>query len=222
MNRTPASVEIASLPCIRNGAYCRHLADFDEPAFLKNWHLPFFLVFGFLRRYVKLDHSAASGDLVMSMVASEIWLFNIGRRLGAQLDIPDAEELAAEEKRRQLFPKCNAHSISLGLGLSPETVRRKVKKLVALGWVERARNGDLHVTAACEAAFTPQANLETMRDFISTARLVFRQLGIDQKIGEPVSKDGAGGQPAENSTRKSVPRKLGRSSSTRTSDAKEQ
>jgi len=219
MNRAPASVETSALPCIRNGAYCRHLADFDEQSFLKKWHSPFFLVFGFLRRYVKLDHSAASGDLVMSMVASEIWLFNIGRRLSALTVIPDAEELAAEEKRRQLLPKCNTYSISLGLGLSPETVRRKVKKLVAMGWVERARNGDLHITAACEAAFTPQANLETMRDFVSTARLVFRQLGIDLEMLEPASKEGASGQPAENSSRGSGPRQPGRCS-TRTTDSK--
>lgn len=162
-----------------SGTYSRRLARFDEQSFLKHWHVPFFIVFGFLRRYVKMDHAAASGDLVMSMVASEIWLFNIGKRLAADLHLPEAKLLSVEGIRRATLPKCNAYSISLALGLSPETVRRKVMKLVEVGWVERTSDGDLHVTAACEAAFTPEANLETMRDFVSTARLVFQQLGVD-------------------------------------------
>lgn len=200
MSRRPPPSAVEAMRCVKNGEYCRRLGDFDERSYLKNWHYTFFVVFGFLRRYVKLDHAAASGDLVMSMIASEIWLYNIGRRLAAHSRMPDAEELAVEEIRRQLLPKCNAYSISLALGLSPETVRRKVKKLVGMGWVERAPNGDLHITAACEAVFTPEANLETMRDFVSTARLAFRQLGIDfEAHGAPAQEppdDAADDRPA--------------------------
>ncbi len=167
------------LVAVAQGSFDPDLEQFDEQRFLENWHLPFFIVFSFLRRYVKLDHAAAQGDLVMSMIASEIWLHNIGHRLGMSLPLPDATTLSSEEYRRSTLSKCNSHSISLALGLSPETVRRKVKKLIDIGWVEKSARGALHITAACEQVFTPEANLNTMRDFVGTARMLFNQLGID-------------------------------------------
>ena len=163
---------------IATGTFDPALSEFDEQAFSQNWHLPFFIVFSCLRRYIKLDHATGGGDLTMSMVASEIWLYNIGRRLTTHGYIPDAATLADEESRREHLPKCNTYSISQSLGISAETVRRKVNKLVEMGWIERSAKGELHITAACEEAFTPEANLQTMRDFVATARTLFNHLNL--------------------------------------------
>ena len=62
--------------------------------------------------------------------------------------------------------------------MSPETVRRKVKKLMDMGWVERSPTGELMVTAEAEAAYNPETNIETMRDFVATARVLFRRMGL--------------------------------------------
>ena len=39
--------------------------------------------------------------------------------------------------------------------------------------------GSLMISAACEEEFKPEFNLETMRDFVSSARAVMAMLGIE-------------------------------------------
>lgn len=163
---------------ILNNTYSQEHAAFDEREFNKNWHFDFFIMFGFIRRFIKMDYEKSGNDLTMSMVLSEIWLYNVGKRIAADFSLPGAEDLSVNEVRRRTFPKCNAYSISLALGMSPETVRRKVKKLIDRGWVERSPTGELMVTAEAEAAYTHETNLETMRDFVATARVLFGRMGL--------------------------------------------
>lgn len=167
-----------------NGNYCAQCAKFDEARFKKCWHLPHFLALNFIRRFSRRDYLAHGGDLIQALVVTEIWLYNIGRLIASQ-ELLDAESLKNEATRRAKLPKCNAYSISQALGIPPQTVRRKVARLIERGWVERTDKGDLHVTAACEAHFNAEFNLETMRDFISTARGVFRVLGIGFEVDDP-------------------------------------
>ena len=93
-----------------------------------------------------------------------------------------SRKLADPDTRLSDLPACNAYSISESLGIPRETVRRKVKKLIDMGWVERRESGDLTVTAVCEQEFQANFVAETVRDFVSTARhaldLVERQFGI--------------------------------------------
>lgn len=166
-----------------NGTYCAHCAKFDEARFKTCWHLPIFIVLSFLRRYSRRDYLAHDGDLVQALVVTEIWLYNIGRLAAGQESL-DASQLEDERIRRAKLPKCNAYSISQALGIPPQTVRRKVARLVERGWVERTGKGDLHVTATCEAYFNAEFNLETMRDFVSTARGAFCILGAGINIDE--------------------------------------
>ncbi|MEY2633347.1 MAG: hypothetical protein RIR00_2001 [Pseudomonadota bacterium] len=159
------------------GAYCGQCGQFDEAAFLENWHPSFFLVFNFIRRFNHRDFNKL-GDPILSMIASEIWLFNISRLL--QRDGPEniTRRLSEENERRRLLPKCNTYSLAQFFDLPYQTVRRKVKILIDRGMVAKNAQGELSVTAACEASFTPEFNLETMREFISTARCVFSLLDI--------------------------------------------
>lgn len=163
------------------GSYCPNCQHFDEERFLGNWHIPYFLVFSFIRRYTYRDYQV-TGDLIESMVASEIWRYNVSRFIAKGLN-PSSELLADEDKRRKLLPKCNTHSVAVSLGLPPQTVRRKVQALIDRGWVERSEKGELHITSRAEEEFNPAFNLETMRDFISTARHLFRHMGISPLTG---------------------------------------
>lgn len=164
------------------GGYCKTCADFDEEKFVENWHPPFFLVFSFIRQFTYRDFKMM-GDPVLAMIASEIWLYNVGRYLAAEhkTDLNRVtHQLLDEGTRQRLLPKCNTHSLAQYFDLPYQTVRRKVITLVERGMVQKDDKGNLHITAACEAAFSPELNLETMRHFVSTARCVLSMLEKDQ------------------------------------------
>ena len=177
MKNSAENPDSALRQILRNN-YSQEHSKFDEQEFQQNWHLDFFILFGMLNRFVKMQHRINGGDLTMHMVVAEIWIYNIGKRLAASTSPPESEELATNEGRRRTLPKCNAYSISLALEMSPETVRRKVKKLMDMGWVERSPGGELMVTAECEKAYNPQVNLEIVRDFVATARVLMKRMNL--------------------------------------------
>lgn len=172
----PATTEV--IRQIANGSYNPEFARFNERAFRKDWHVPFLVVFGFLRRFSLREFHIVQGDPLLAMVASEIWVYNISRTLIRDGGI-DASNLEDDDSRRGRLQKCNAYSIAQSLRVPPETVRRKVKTLITMGWVDKSGNGQLMITKKCEDAFNPESNLETMRDFISTARSLFQTMGLE-------------------------------------------
>lgn len=176
--KCPKNPELDALsPFLRN-TYCEHCAQFDDESFIDNWHQIYFVVFSFICRFNRRDQGLNQRDPVMAMVASEIWLHNIGRLLERNPGCRITPALNDDSKRRELLPKCNSYSLAQYLGLPPQTVRRKVQALVDLGWVMRSDKGELSATAAYEAEVMPECNLETMRDFISSARTVLMMVGI--------------------------------------------
>lgn len=175
--RCPGNSEREALAYFLSGGYCPQCATFDERAFGTSWRQTYFLVSSFVRRFNWRDYHAADGDPTLSMVAGEIWLYNIGRMLAREMDV-DAKALSNDTTRRRLMPKCNAYSLSQALGVPPQTVRRKVTTLIERGLAERSPRGELMITAAGEAAFDLSFTVDTMRDFISTARAVFETMGL--------------------------------------------
>lgn len=179
--KCPENPDIDALsPFLRND-YCDHCAQFYEDAFRANWHQIYFVVFSFIRRFNRRDHGLNHRDPVMAMLASEIWLYNIGRLLERNPGCRITPELADDARRRELLPKCNAYSLAQYLGLPPQTVRRKVQALVDLGWVVRSEKGELSVTVAYETEVMPECSVETMRDFISSARMALAMLGFNSQ-----------------------------------------
>lgn len=156
--------------------YCQSCSEFDQAKFLENWHPSLFIAYSFLGRQMKSLYRTFAGDLVMAMVMSEIWQYNLGRyfdRSGAE---GATKILKNPEVRQTVLPPCNAYSISQVLGVPSETVRRKVFKLVELGWVKRGSDGELISTEKCDAHFAPEYTVEFMREFISTARHIVGML----------------------------------------------
>lgn len=80
--------------------------------------------------HLRRIYSQFDGDLEACIVLGEIAHHN------AKAVFSDMDEKVYERDtiRKSLKP-CNAHSISLSSGIPRETVRRKVKKLEAAGWV---------------------------------------------------------------------------------------
>ncbi len=165
------------------GRYNEADAVFDREEFRAQWRLPFLIVLGFIRRSSLREFHMLEGDHVLGMVVSEIWLYNVTRAVMRE----DHPELSEAEREAQ-YGKCNTYSISQYLGISNATCRRKVEKLIDMGWVKRDGKRQLYVTKACEDAFNISANEETMADFISTARTLFRAMGLDLQPQAPQPK----------------------------------
>ena len=157
------------------GRYNEADATFDRDAFRSDWNLPFLVVFGFLHRFGVREFRIVEGDRLMSLIASEIWLYNITRRIINDQQLDEATTSANHER----YGRCNTFSIAQFLGISNATCRRKVKKLIDMGWVEMDAKRQLNITLACEEAFNSGSNEETVADFVSTARTLFRMLDLN-------------------------------------------
>ena len=159
------------------GGHCQDCSHLDESDLQHNWHPPLFVIQTFLSKYMKRLYRSFDGDLTMAIVMCEIWQYNLGRyfsRAGCENNAPD---LNHQERRQTLLPPCNTYSISQSLGVPNETVRRKIKKLIELGWVHRNGNGELTSTVASEERFLPENILEFSREFASHARHALALLG---------------------------------------------
>lgn len=173
--RTSDYKEAARLIAI--GRYNEADAAFDREAYRAQWKLPLLVTFGFIHRFSVREFRIVQGDRLMALIASEIWLYNMSRSLAREQELGDEVQNATEDR----FGKCNTFSIAQYLGISNATCRRKVKKLIDMGWVAVDAKKQLYTTQACEDAFNDGSNEETLADFISTARTLFRML--DLQIG---------------------------------------
>lgn len=189
----PTNPDKEHLPSFINGGYCPGCGQFNEETFRGNWHAIYFLVFSFIRRFNLRDFQACDQDPVLSMIGAEIWLYNISRLMRRDIPADLSKALNDEQTRDHLLPKCNTHSLSQFLEIPNQTVRRKVQKLIDMGWVTKGPKGELAISAKCEEFFNAEFNLETMRDFVSTARATFAMLGLEGPVATAnVGKDKPG------------------------------
>ena len=83
-----------------------------------------------LTHSLRESYRAFDGDLTMALVLGEI-----GQYSAAPVHEP------VRHKYLGSFRTCNAHSISIASGIPRETVRRKLDKLLARGWIIEMENG---------------------------------------------------------------------------------
>lgn len=96
-------------------------------------------------------------DILLPILLGEIALHNIG----AVDSVNDDENC--------LLKPCNAYSIAAATGLPRETVRRKIVRLVELGWVSRRSNGHLYVSSDALRHFGGLLSSRELVDLIETA-----------------------------------------------------
>lgn len=93
-------------------------------------------------------------DILLPILLGEIALHNLGElenghekseRGSSAEDDPPCDQ-------RVLRP-CNAYSIAAATGLPRETVRRKIVRLVELGWINRRHNGHLYISSDALSRF---------------------------------------------------------------------
>lgn len=105
-------------------------------------------------------------DILLPILLGEIALYNIGARENGD-DQGGHDELACEDSAH-LRP-CNAYSIAAATSLPRETVRRKIARLIELGWISRRDNGHLFVTGEALRRFGSMLTSRDLPELIETA-----------------------------------------------------
>ena len=117
-------------------------------------------------------------DILLPILLGEIALHNIGvleqcftcERFDSADDCV-MNEVGDADLDRDFCPlrPCNAYSISVATGLPRETVRRKIGRLVELGWIRRRRNGHLYLTRRALTHFGTLLCTRELPEFLEIA-----------------------------------------------------
>lgn len=116
--------------------------------------------------YLKDLHRAFDGDLTLVIVLAEIAHHSsdphFPRGSGSGVTLPADDEIGA-------LPSCSAYSLAAATGLPRETVRRKIARLVDLGWVEKTGRAEIRLTPKVAEHFTPDFNVRLLDQLLQTA-----------------------------------------------------
>lgn len=111
-------------------------------------------------------------DILLPILLGEIALHNIGSLENGAESIFDSD---VESVVKRLRP-CNAYSIAAATGLPRETVRRKIARLVELGWIARRDNGHLFLTAQAIRHFGALLGSRDLPELLDTADRIRRRI----------------------------------------------
>ncbi len=112
----------------------------DKHVSIKLSSLLFALNDHYLNHLIRL-YKVFDGDLECCIVLGEIAHYN-ARNVLADL----AQERVMLSELTSKFRGSNAHSISLSTGIPRETVRRKIRKLEAMGYIQQDEKKQLRIT----------------------------------------------------------------------------
>jgi hypothetical protein len=126
----------------------------------------------FTEHFIRV-YKAFDGDLTAAIVLGTIGQYNYRRyydEIGK--DAPEGfQNLAARGAHRAHARPCNAMSVSQSTGIPRETVRRKIRELIARGWLRREGPDELFVTGEPSRHFA-EFNLETLGHFYDAAHKI--------------------------------------------------
>lgn len=117
-------------------------------------------------------------DILLPILLGEIALRNIDTFEARAGRRPAAVEPAAaspdctpggDDARLGAMRPCNAYSIAAATGLPRETVRRKIGRLVELGWIRKQSNGHLYMTLRAVKHFGSLLCSRDLPEFLETA-----------------------------------------------------
>ncbi|NMG75875.1 hypothetical protein GPA25_13995 [Aromatoleum diolicum] len=111
-------------------------------------------------------------DILLPLLLGEIALHNIGalENSGESVFSGDAEQIA------YTLRPCNAYSIAAATGLPRETVRRKIVRLVELGWITRQENGHLYLTPRAIEHFGKLLGSRDLPELLDAAERIRRRI----------------------------------------------
>lgn len=128
----------------------------------------------FTEHFIRV-YKAFDGDLTAAIVLGTIGQYNYRRyytEVGSRA--PEGFHRLVEKGEHVDYARpCNAMSISQSTGIPRETVRRKIRELIARGWLRRGGPDELFVTQAPGRHFA-EFDLETLEHFYDAAREVLQ------------------------------------------------
>ena len=124
--------------------------------------------------YLKDIYRLFEGDLSLVIVVAELAHHNLSAHFsthaGLAPDVPSTTD-PAPDFFRGLRP-CNAYSLAAATGLPRETVRRKLLRMEALGWLERCGTREVRITHRLAEHFMPDFNVDLVAGLLETARRI--------------------------------------------------
>ena len=115
-------------------------------------------------------------DILLPILLGEIALHNIGAlengvaRRESTRPITATPSVPRESRPPDCGLKpCNAYSIAAATGLPRETVRRKIGRLIELGWICREDNGHLYITEVALEQFGSMLSSRALAELLETA-----------------------------------------------------
>ena len=125
----------------------------------------------FFHRYIGTIYGNEDLDLVSICLLNEIAQHNLEpfAREGLAGFPRNAEEM-------KLMQGCNAFSLSQSTGVPRETVRRKIKQLVKLGWIEQHNRKGLFIAMQWIDRLAPEESPKLLADFKTTAARIGKLL----------------------------------------------
>jgi predicted transcriptional regulator len=143
---------------------------------LRDHHLEVTYVLGrFLNEHLIRVFKAFDGDITAAIVLGTIGQYNYRRyytEVGEKFE-GGFHQLASSGEHLAHVRPINALSISDSTGIPRETVRRKIRMLIAKGWVKKSGRDKLVVTRLPAQHFA-DFDLETMEWFYAAAKDVLR------------------------------------------------
>lgn len=111
-------------------------------------------------------------DILLPLLLGEIALHNIGalENSGESNVVVDGDKFAT------VMRPCNAYSIAAATGLPRETVRRKIVRLVELGWITRRGNGHLFLTQRAIEHFGALLASRDLPELLDTADRIRKRM----------------------------------------------
>jgi hypothetical protein len=117
--------------------------------------------------YLKSIYHHFEGDLALVIVLAEIAHHSTSAYVEHRL--PDAMTTLADGEKFRRMPTCSAFSLAAATGLPRETIRRKIARLIEIGWVEKTGRADVRITPKVAEHFTPDFNVNLLDKFLQTA-----------------------------------------------------
>jgi hypothetical protein len=125
----------------------------------------------FFLDYLREIYKAFEGDLALVIVLGEIAHHNLSTHFSKTGGLhPNlAHNLEAGDADKHRLPSCNAYSLAQATGMPRETIRRKIARLKALGWIEQAARAEVRITPKVAEVFLPDFNFNLMTNLLHTA-----------------------------------------------------
>ena len=141
-----------------------------------------YLLGRFMTEHLVRVYNAFDGDLTAAIVLGTIGQYNY-HGYYEETRANAGEGFDRKVERGEHVPRarpCNAMSVSQSTGIPRETVRRKIRKLVAKGWVRQVGPDKLVITRLPGQHFV-EFDRETMERFASTADRIRRATGNEPR-----------------------------------------